>query len=95
MIDVSADQPRPDPADGLTLIRASELSQFSFCQRAWWLSTVKQISPRNQGVMNYGTRFHRVHTRQVYSAVRWRNASFFLLASGLSLLALVTLWYFL
>jgi hypothetical protein len=32
-------QPRsPLPLDNLPFIRASELAEYSFCRRAWWLS---------------------------------------------------------
>ncbi|MBE7469003.1 MAG: hypothetical protein DPW09_27090 [Anaerolineae bacterium] len=87
--------PLLEPDDALPLIRASELAQFSFCQRAWWLNTIKQIPPNNQAVLKHGTQIHRLHTRQVHSALRWRQASFFLLAGGGLLLGMTLLLYFL
>lgn len=90
-----ASQPLPEPDEALPLIRASELTQFSFCQRAWWLSNVKQIPGRNQAVLKHGTQIHRLHTKQVHAALRWRQASFFLLAGGGLLLSMALLLYFL
>lgn len=92
---MSSHLPPPEPDNTLPLIHASELAQFSFCQRAWWLSNVKQIPSRNQAVLKHGTQIHRLHTKQVHTALRWRQASFFLLAGGGLLLGVALLLYFL
>lgn len=65
------------------LIRASELAQYSFCRRAWWLGTVKGLPSRSQAAMERGTRHHRQHGRQVNLARRWRQIGLVLLGSGL------------
>ncbi len=83
------------PPDELPLIRASELAQYHFCHRAWWLSTVKGMPSRSQAALARGTRQHQHHERQVYAAGRWRQLSLMLLGSGLLLLigaVLLGLW---
>ncbi len=92
---MSSHLPPPEPDEALPLIRASELTQFSFCQRAWWLNTVKQIPPNNQAVLKHGTHIHHLHTRQVHAALRWRQAGFFLLVGGGLLLSVALILYFL
>jgi hypothetical protein len=79
----------------LPLIRANELTQYSFCHRAWWLGTVKQVPANNQAALARGTQTHRHHSHQVQAALRWRQASFFLLGGGGLLLTVAVLWYFL
>ena len=90
---MSANLPTTGPANNSPLIRASELSQYGFCHRAWWLSTVKQVSSNHQAALIRGTRIHRNHTDQVRAALRWRQASFFLLGGGGLLLSVALLWY--
>lgn len=87
--------PTPEPAENMPLIRASELTQYSFCQRAWWLGVVKQIPTHNQTALARGTQTHRQHSHQVRAALRWRQASFFLLVGGGLLLSVALAWYFL
>ncbi|MCL4301894.1 MAG: hypothetical protein KJ077_39730 [Anaerolineae bacterium] len=87
--------PPPEPAGRLPLIRASELNQYSFCHRSWWLGTVKQIPANNQTVLAHGIQTHRHHSYQVRAALRWRQASVFLFAGGVILLAMALLGYFL
>ena len=38
------------------LIRASDIGQYVFCQRAWWLARVLDVPSTNVGEMNAGTR---------------------------------------
>jgi len=80
------------PPDELPLIRASELAQYSFCHRAWWLGTVKGLPSRSLAALVRGTRQHRRHERQVYAAGRWRRWGLILLGSGLLLLIGAVLW---
>lgn len=88
----------PNEADRsvpVPLIRASELAQYSFCQRAWWLGTVKGLPSRSQAALEQGAHHHRQHGRQVDLARRWQQVGLALLGSGLvGLLAagLLGLW---
>ncbi len=47
------------------MIRASELGQFAYCRRAWWLSAVQGHPPANLDDLSAGTRRHRKHGRGV------------------------------
>ncbi len=73
------------------LIRASEIGQYVFCQRAWWLARVMNIPSTNVGEMQAGTAAHRQHGRRVIWATRARQAGMVLLAVAV-LLLLTTLW---
>ncbi|MFN8454613.1 MAG: hypothetical protein U0401_08065 [Anaerolineae bacterium] len=82
---------QPDPHH-LPVIRASELAQFSFCRRAWWLATVKGNQPKNQAALSRGVFTHNRHFQHVQTAQRWRYASVFLLSGGGLLLLAILLW---
>jgi hypothetical protein len=87
-----ADESSAISTEDLPLIRASELAQYSFCRRAWWLGTVKGIPSGNQAALARGGQFHRSHTHQVHTALRWHHASFFLLSGGSLLLIIALAW---
>ena len=71
----------------LPLIRASELTQYSFCHRAWWLAVAKQLRPAYQDALAQGTAAHQRHANQVRAALRWRWTG--LILSGLGGVLLV------
>lgn len=91
---MSTDKPADDSPHNLPLIRASELTQYSFCHRAWWLGTIKGIPANNQAPLTRGVKLHHSHASQVRVAIRWRRASFFLWGSGGLLLTIALLWLF-
>ena len=74
------------------LIRASEIAQYAFCARAWWLGRVKGYHSANVAVMRQGTARHRTHGRAVEGFHRLQR-----LAAALLVLAVVALvvWLFL
>lgn len=47
------------------IIRASEVSQYTFCARAWWLGQVMGYRSTNVAAMRQGTARHRAHGRSV------------------------------
>jgi hypothetical protein len=47
------------------IIRASEIGQYVFCARAWWLGRVKGYRSINQAAMRKGTDHHQGHGRSV------------------------------
>ena len=73
------------------LIRASDIGQYLFCQRAWWLARVMDIPSTNVGEMTAGTQAHQRHGQRVIWAARARRVGIALLAVAL-LLLLATLW---
>jgi hypothetical protein len=48
-----------------SVIRASEVSQYAFCARAWWLGRVKGYRSTNVRVMRQGRARHEAHGRSV------------------------------
>jgi hypothetical protein len=68
------------------VIRASELSQYAYCARAWWFSRVKGYRPANQAALRAGKQRHRGHGRAVQRYHLWRTmAGALVAAAGLSL----------
>jgi hypothetical protein len=49
-------------------IRASEISNFVYCQRSWWLQRVRGIASANVQELQRGTQFHQQHGRLVTQA---------------------------
>jgi hypothetical protein len=47
------------------VIRASEIGQYAFCARAWWLGRVRGYRSTNVAAMRQGTARHRGHGRTV------------------------------
>jgi len=47
------------------IIRASEIGQYTYCARAWWLARVKGLTPANVAEMRAGTAQHRLHGQSV------------------------------
>ena len=60
-------------------IRASEISNFVYCQRAWWLQRVQGKASMNVRELQSGTQFHRQHGRLVTQAVWARRFAYTLL----------------
>jgi CRISPR/Cas system-associated exonuclease Cas4 (RecB family) len=61
------------------VIRASEIGQYAYCAKAWWLGSVEGVAPSNTRELAQGERAHRQHGQRVW------------LASALRLVALVVL----
>jgi 3-mercaptopyruvate sulfurtransferase SseA len=74
------------------VIRASEIGQYSYCARAWWLARVKGHRSTNVAALKRGSARHRAHGRAVerYHLLRWAALALLLLAA-MALLA----WLFL
>ena len=72
----------------LPLIKASELAQYGFCQRAWWLGTVKGEPSANQPALTKGVQSHRSHADKVHAAFRWRYAGLAVLGLGCFMLVM-------
>ena len=61
----------------MRIIRASEIGEYIFCQRAWWLRHVQGYESANVRELAEGSAAHVTHGRLVSAA------------SGLRLLALI------
>jgi hypothetical protein len=74
------------------ILRASEIGQYAFCARAWWLGRVKGYRSVNVAAMRQGALGHRRHGRAVegYHLVR-RLAAALLLLAAIALLAWLAL----
>lgn len=70
----------------MRLIRASEIGEYSFCRRAWWLHAVRGLAPGNAAGRLRGAAAHRRHGALVTAAGALR------LAALLLLLAAAALW---
>lgn len=51
-------------------IRASEISTYVYCQRAWWLRRRQGAQPQNIRQLQQGTQYHQQHGRLVDQS-RW------------------------
>ena len=71
-------------------IRASEISSFIFCQRAWWYQR-QGVRPINRAELAGGTIFHQEHVRSVRSALLLRVLAWVLLAAAIAALLLLVL----
>ena len=77
----------------MRVIRASEIGEYVFCHRAWWLHHVEGLASANVRVMEVGTAVHAGHGRKVWAASILRTlavllivaAAIVLIASGLGL----------
>lgn len=47
------------------LIRASEIGEYVYCQRAWWLHQVQGVAPTGRERREQGTRLHVQHGSRV------------------------------
>ena len=70
------------------MIRASELGQYRYCARAWWLGQVMGYRSTNVEAMQRGAEQHHDHGRSVvrYHRLRWIALALLVLA-GLALVA--------
>ena len=77
------------------MIKASEIAEYIFCNRAWWLSSVSGRKSMNVRQLASGTAFHKAHGRLVRRAHQSRLLAYILLAAAVgviifSILQLVT-----
>ena len=73
----------------LPTIRASEIGQYVFCRRAWWLGTVQGYRPVNEADLSAGTQAHLRHGHAVAGSQRWQRVGYALLLLGGLLLAFI------
>jgi hypothetical protein len=65
-------------------VRASEISDYVYCRRSWWLSRVAGYRSQNVADFARGTHYHRQHGRLAQRAVwgrRFALALFFVVVA--------------
>jgi hypothetical protein len=76
-----------------SLVRASEIGLWAFCQRAWWLAHVKATPHQSPARLAHGERVHQRHGRVVWAAQWLTSMGMVMVGLALvSLLLLVGLW---
>lgn len=66
-------------------VRASEISSFVYCNRAWWYHQ-QGIESENQGDLAAGTKLHSRHGRTILTSGCLRTAAYVLLLLAILLL---------
>jgi len=76
------------------IVRASEIGEYLYCRRAWWLHRVQGQVPHNVGRLAEGDRYHQSHQRGVLWAVWLQRAAISLIFAAVTVLAfwLVSAW---
>jgi hypothetical protein len=60
------------------VIRASEIGEYIYCHRAWWLGRVKGVENANRVQMDAGIVRHRAHGKAVRRAELLQRAALLL-----------------
>jgi hypothetical protein len=72
------------------VIRASEINQYLFCAKAWWLGAIEGIRPSNVHELSGGSLAHARHGRTVAVAGITQRIALGVLLVGL---ALALIWF--
>ena len=75
-----------------SLVRASDLSSWAFCHRAWWLREVQGAAHDAPEVLDRGSAAHVAHGKRVRGAVRLSKAGIVLILVGLAMIGVLVLW---
>ena len=67
------------------VIRASEIGQYAYCARAWWLGSVQGRPSSHQREMATGEMAHRRHGRGVRTTTQLTLLAYALLAIAITL----------
>jgi len=70
------------------IIRASEIGQYDYCAKAWWLGSVEGVASSNTRELQAGMLAHEQHGRVVGRAARLQQSAVVLLMVGIALLAI-------
>ena len=76
----------------MRIIRASEIGEYLYCRRAWWLRHVQGLESANEAVMAEGTEAHAGHGRLVGAAAALRALALLVFVAAL-LVFVVTLFF--
>lgn len=64
----------------MRIIRASEIGEYLYCHRAWWLRHIQGYKSANVTELASGTALHAQHGQRVWLSGLLRNLAFILLA---------------
>ena len=67
-------------------IRASELGEYLYCQRAWWLRRELGVASQNVRELQAGQQYHEAHGRLVWRARYGRQMAAAVLLLGILLM---------
>lgn len=67
-------------------IRASEIGEYAYCRRAWWLRRVRAAPSVNVARMRAGTEHHQQHGRLVEQSVWLRRLAYAVLFVAVAML---------
>lgn len=67
-------------------IRASEINDYVYCRRAWWLRRVRAVASTNVTQMRAGTDYHQRHGRLVEQSVWVRRLAYVALFCAVAVL---------
>jgi hypothetical protein len=73
--------------------RASEVGEFTYCQRAWWLHQIQGHRPVNQAALTRGEHAHASHSALVRLAALLRCCAILAAAAGAVMILMgLALW---
>lgn len=67
-------------------IRASEIGEYVYCNRSWWLRRVHGVRPHNIRPLEVGTAYHETHGRGVERAYLARRVAYGFLFTAVGIL---------
>jgi hypothetical protein len=67
-------------------IRASEIGDYVFCRRAWWLKRMRGVASQNVRQLQAGTRHHQRHGQLVWRADLARRVAYVFVFCAVALL---------
>lgn len=68
------------------VIKASEIGEYVYCNRAWWLRRTYDIRPQNIRELQQGTAYHQEHGGQVRLAILIKRMALVFLFLAISVL---------
>ena len=68
-------------------IRASDIGDYLYCRRSWWLKRSRGIASQNVRELSRGSRHHQKHGNKVQQAVWLRRVAFVLIFVVVALVA--------
>lgn len=69
----------------LPVIRASEINEYAFCARAWWLARARGLEPDNTVELAQGMASHKRHGVVLFITIWLRRVAIALIVMALLL----------